>query len=173
MRAIFPGKDFTVVPKADALFPVVSAASIVAKVTRDTYLEVWRWSQSEEGLRFSTEFGSGYPSGALRPQSLDLIYIDAARISLILPPQRTYPADPKTVAWLEKHLDPLFGFPSIARQSWGTVRQLLERRGVKVKWCEEESANSIRSYFQSAKPGEDRERPALFKELALTPVSVL
>jgi ribonuclease H2 subunit A len=82
-------------------------------------------------------------------------------------------ADPKTVAWLEKHFDPLFGYPSIARQSWGTIRQLMDKRGWRVKWCEEESVNSIRSYFASNRPNEDRERPVVMKELALAPVAIL
>ena len=82
-------------------------------------------------------------------------------------------SDPRTVAWLERHFDPIFGYPSIARQSWGTVRQLIERRGHKVKWCEDESLNSIRAYFQSNRPGEDKERPALSKGLALSTVARL
>ncbi len=50
------GKDVNVVAKhrADSLFPVVSAASIVAKVTRDRAIEEL---YSEYG-----DFGSGYPS---------------------------------------------------------------------------------------------------------------
>jgi ribonuclease H2 subunit A len=44
---------FTVCPKADSLFKIVGAASIVAKVTRDRYIEGW-----EGGV----EMGSGYPS---------------------------------------------------------------------------------------------------------------
>jgi len=44
--------------KADDTFPVVSAASIVAKVTRDRIV-------SELSKQFGTEVGSGYPSDAV------------------------------------------------------------------------------------------------------------
>lgn len=47
----FPGVKFVVKPKADAIYPIVSAASIAAKVWRDRSIE------SLEGKR-----GSGYPS---------------------------------------------------------------------------------------------------------------
>lgn len=50
--------NFVVRSKADSLFPVVSAASIVAKVTRDSLLENWVF---EESLPISREFGCGYP----------------------------------------------------------------------------------------------------------------
>ena len=46
----FPGVSFTVCPKADAIYPIVSAASIAAKVTRD---------QLQESIEGDT--GSGYP----------------------------------------------------------------------------------------------------------------
>lgn len=46
-----------------------------------------------------------------------------------------YPSDPKTVAWLDLNCDPFFGLPQIARFSWGTVRNLLEKRAVKMRWC--------------------------------------
>lgn len=51
--------NFTIEKKADAKFKVVSAASIVAKVTRDTALRNWQWK--EEGVSFDKTFGSGYP----------------------------------------------------------------------------------------------------------------
>lgn len=50
LQAHFPGAKVTVTKKADSKFPIVSVASVCAKVTRDTFLgneEVW---------------GSGYPS---------------------------------------------------------------------------------------------------------------
>lgn len=49
----------------------------------------------------------------------------------------------------------------------------MDKKGWRVKWCEEESVNSIRSYFASNRPNEDRDRPAVMKELGLAPVAVL
>jgi ribonuclease H2 subunit A len=62
LERIFPKIDITVSKKADALFPIVSAASICAKVTRDRVLSHWQFKEDRPNL--STEFGSGYPSGA-------------------------------------------------------------------------------------------------------------
>lgn len=50
----FPHLRVTVSKRADSRFPVVSAASIVAKVTRDTYVE-----------QLGQQCGSGYPSDPL------------------------------------------------------------------------------------------------------------
>ncbi|KAG6550647.1 hypothetical protein Mapa_007744 [Marchantia paleacea] len=55
----FPGITFTVTKKADSLFPIVSAASIVAKVTRDRALK--NWAMTEVGTDTGRKFGSGYP----------------------------------------------------------------------------------------------------------------
>ena len=46
----FPHLDITVCPKADAKYPIVSAASIVAKTTRDSSVE-----------SLGLDVGSGYP----------------------------------------------------------------------------------------------------------------
>ncbi|XP_074639293.1 ribonuclease H2 subunit A-like isoform X1 [Acropora palmata] len=59
LQKIFPGIQITVTPKADAKFPVVSAASICAKVSRDRVLKEWKFPENKE---FSREHGSGYPS---------------------------------------------------------------------------------------------------------------
>jgi ribonuclease H2 subunit A len=60
----FKGKDikFRVEKKADSLFKIVSAASIVAKVNRDRILAEWTFS---EKLDIDRDFGSGYPGDGL------------------------------------------------------------------------------------------------------------
>ncbi|AMD19673.1 HCL478Wp [Eremothecium sinecaudum] len=50
----FPSCKFTVAKKADSLYPVVSIASVIAKVTRDVWLELLKSHPGEE-------LGSGYP----------------------------------------------------------------------------------------------------------------
>lgn len=54
LEKAFPGIKFKVSVKADSLFSIVSAASIVAKVTRDSYIKKY-----SENLG---EIGSGYPA---------------------------------------------------------------------------------------------------------------
>ena len=56
------GQDFgtfTIEKKADATYRVVSAASIIAKVTRDTLMKDFIWD--EPYLNLSKDYGSGYP----------------------------------------------------------------------------------------------------------------
>ena len=43
--------------------------------------------------------------------------------------------DPQTKAWLEKHVDPVFGFPNLVRFSWSTCARILETSAVHVQWC--------------------------------------
>lgn len=86
LQALFPTLQFTVCSKADSIYPIVSAASIAAKVTRDKVMEEWcfletGWEdvqgvQDGEELEGGTSqdalggcagqrnFGSGYPSGS-------------------------------------------------------------------------------------------------------------
>ena len=67
-----------------------------------------------------------------------------------------YPGDPVTKKFLRENLDPVFGFPSIVRFSWKTAETLLEEKGVRVEFEEEEptedptvTANpSVKNYFQ-------------------------
>ncbi|KAF9676548.1 hypothetical protein SADUNF_Sadunf08G0013500 [Salix dunnii] len=55
----FPSIKFVVAKKADSLYPVVSGASIVAKVTRDRALRDWVLDETAENI--TRNFGSGYP----------------------------------------------------------------------------------------------------------------
>ncbi|XP_065509190.1 ribonuclease H2 subunit A isoform X2 [Caloenas nicobarica] len=61
LRGRFPGVGVTVRPKADGLFPVVSAASICAKVARDRAVAHWRFP---EDPNMDRDYGSGYPNDA-------------------------------------------------------------------------------------------------------------
>ncbi|KAL7215249.1 hypothetical protein ACSBR1_027418 [Camellia fascicularis] len=55
----FPSIKFVVAKKADSLYPVVSGASIVAKVTTDRALRDWVLDETAENMH--RKFGSGYP----------------------------------------------------------------------------------------------------------------
>ncbi|KAH0585134.1 hypothetical protein H2248_008393 [Termitomyces sp. 'cryptogamus'] len=59
LSALFPAIDFTVTSKADSKFKIVGAASVAAKVTRDSCLENWVF---EEPLAAAPPACSGYPS---------------------------------------------------------------------------------------------------------------
>ncbi|XP_026748985.2 ribonuclease H2 subunit A [Galleria mellonella] len=63
LSEIFPEFKITVAKKADSIYPIVSAASIVAKVTRDHALKVWKFHEDLE--MDHTQFGSGYPGDPL------------------------------------------------------------------------------------------------------------
>ncbi|KAM8842554.1 ribonuclease H2 subunit A isoform 1-T1 [Synchiropus picturatus] len=60
LSKIFPGLEVTVRPKADSLFPIVSAASICAKVARDRVVKGWDFV--EDLGEVDTDYGSGYPN---------------------------------------------------------------------------------------------------------------
>jgi len=55
MRDLMKGPEIIARHKADDIFPIVSAASIIAKVTRDRMIE-------DIKKEFGTNIGSGYPS---------------------------------------------------------------------------------------------------------------
>ncbi|KAL0019377.1 hypothetical protein WJX77_001826 [Trebouxia sp. C0004] len=59
LESKYPGVRFVVCPKADAIYPIVSAASIVAKVTRDRGLR--DFVIREEAIAGGQDYGSGYP----------------------------------------------------------------------------------------------------------------
>jgi ribonuclease H2 subunit A len=79
-----------------------------------------------------------------------------------------YPGDPTTKAWLKKHLDQVFGWPSIVRFSWSTAKDLLDELGVKVEWedptgSDEATQMKLSQYFLVKPPsatGADSETTA-------------
>lgn len=142
MSAAFPGIAFTVCSKADAIYPIVGAASIAAKVTRDAVLEAWVYPeeelQVERNLKRRLVDGEptlkGPPEKGIKTWSRSL--------------GSGYPSDPNTVAWLDSSFDPVFGFPQIARFSWGTVKNLFETKGAKCRW--EDEPKNIQKWFSKA-----------------------
>ncbi|KAK3944465.1 ribonuclease H-like domain-containing protein [Diplogelasinospora grovesii] len=116
LERVFPTARITVAKKADSLYPCVSAASVVAKVTRDAALEtLWKarnktpqQTDSEENEEENMGWGSGYPS------------------------------DGRAVSWMKGNMHPVFGWGPECRFSWGTAKDMLEATnksgGVKIEW---------------------------------------
>jgi ribonuclease H2 subunit A len=118
--------DFTIEKKADANYRVTSAASIIAKQTRDMQIATWKWREPNcAAANLTKEFGSGYPS------------------------------DPQCVSWMKGDaFHPVFGYPSLVRFSWGTAKTSMEDHGAAtVSWeCDEddmEGAPAITKFFGS------------------------
>ncbi|CAH7676550.1 ribonuclease H-like domain-containing protein [Phakopsora pachyrhizi] len=111
----FPSIKFTVCSKADSIFPIVGAASVAAKVTRDAIIS--NWIHPEDYNRHSSKSSS---------------VIDSFDDSI--PFGSGYPADPNTVEWLKKSFDEVFGYGQIVRFSWTTIKTILSNRGPGFKW---------------------------------------
>lgn len=58
LQKLFPNLKIVVESKADFKYPIVSAASICAKVTRDQVMYQWNHVEKRE---ISCVYGSGYP----------------------------------------------------------------------------------------------------------------
>lgn len=144
---------FVVEKKADAKYAPCSAASVVAKVSRDTLTSSWTFSEPEYEPVGGRLYGSGYPS------------------------------DPKCKNWVDKNLaDPIFGFPDLARFSWGPMKKTMQEKGVTMTWeaddDDEEDAQQMRLNAFMVKKGADgrpsqRKRPRLayFDKMGLTAVT--
>lgn len=133
LERIFPTVRITVAKKADSLYPCVSAASVCAKVTRDAALEVCH--RAYEGAEPHENGDEGWGSG--------------------------YPSDARCTTWLKRNMDPLFGWGTECRFSWGTAKEMLEPNkaaAVKVDWPEEDDAEDSRkmtSFFVTSADHDD------------------
>ncbi|KAI0671744.1 ribonuclease H2 subunit A [Trametes maxima] len=161
LSSLFPDISFTVAAKADQKYKIVGAASVAAKVTRDAWIEGWMYEEcyedpsgrtskyfaKEEGgkpqvaAKWATEMGSGYPS------------------------------DPKTQAWIKNSLDPTFGYPSLVRFSWSTVKVVLDKNAHPVKWTDDGQESLMKAFVSATGP--DKDRCAVIKDLGLKSVSTL
>ncbi len=119
-RAFADRVAFVVEKKADSTFPVVGAASICAKVTRDAAIERWAWR--EPGLAESVKgrLGSGYPG------------------------------DEVTKTWMRDNIDPVFGWPAICRFSWAPAKTLLEDLAAPCKFEADDDPDAAGSVSLSA-----------------------
>ena len=134
LERIWPTVRITVAKKADSLYPVVSAASVCAKVTRDAALEVCyepyqASATATNGDKSAKANGVAWGSG--------------------------YPSDARTTSWLKQTMDPVFGWGIETRFSWGTAKELLENNkqvgaNVRLEWPDvNDDANDMRmtDYF--------------------------
>jgi ribonuclease H2 subunit A len=133
LEKVFPTIKITVEKKADSLFPCVSAASVVAKVTRDVSCELlYEGYASLNGEGVTSAEGPVWGSG--------------------------YPSDARCVNWLKSELNPLFGFGNECRFSWGTIKDLMELKwggGLKVDWPEDQDEDNMHlsDYFMAGPSG--------------------
>ena len=117
----FPMLRVVVEKKADATYPIVSAASICAKVPRDKILD--SWPCDDPRICKDRNWGCGYPG------------------------------DKDTVRWCKDNLDPIFGWPSIVRFSWGPSKEVLDKspedHGVAaVRWADEDGGEAAEQQQQ-------------------------
>lgn len=135
LERIFPSLKITVAKKADALYPCVSAASVAAKVTRDVALDHCYETvyKAKQAGIPADTWGSGYPS------------------------------DSKCVSWLRQNMDPVFGWGTECRFSWGTAKEMLEMKGgTRVDWpADEEQGSQLRDFLVSSDAGKGAERDEL------------
>ena len=90
----------------------MSAASIVAKVTRDRAVVEATAAEAARSPDAPASLGSGYPG------------------------------DPETKSYLERSTHPVFGYTFLVRFSWSTTVRALEARAAKVGWEDDDDAAS-------------------------------
>ncbi|KAJ9475809.1 Ribonuclease H2 subunit A [Pseudozyma hubeiensis] len=133
-----PHIKWTVTSKADAIYPIVGAASIAAKVTRDRCVEGWMYAEQQQRKvevhdepKVLGDATNHTPSSHLvsdtKKRKSDSHTADDTW-SNMGPLGSGYPGDPNTVAYLKRNLDPVFGWPGLVRFSWATAKTMLEEK---------------------------------------------
>ena len=122
---LFPTLQVVVEKKADSKFPIVSAASICAKVPRDTLLNEWSCDDPRLNAYNDRSWGCGYPG------------------------------DKETVRWTKANLHPVFGWPDNVRFSWGPSTEVLDKNPqangvVTVRWPDEEGQEGAQQQQRDA-----------------------
>ncbi|KAF2660215.1 ribonuclease HI large subunit [Lophiostoma macrostomum CBS 122681] len=126
LEKIWPTVRITVAKKADSLYPVVSAASVCAKVTRDAALDVCY---------------EPYQEAATKGNEEEYVF------NKVIPWGSGYPSDGRTTTWLKQSIDPVFGWGTECRFSWGTAKELLEQKNkdIKIDWpVDDDDGNDLR-----------------------------
>ena len=143
LKMLFPTvRLIKVCPKADSIFPIVSAASIVAKVNRDrsvsNIVSIMKEGESVKNRVAGVEVGSGYPS------------------------------DERTKDWLRAVIDKTFLFPRIVRFSWDTVNQVAEASGAVSFQFEQEEDPRQQSVAAMLRKSQHRKESKLFANRNMT-----
>lgn len=134
LQKLFPTISITVAKKADSLYPCVSAASVVAKVTRDVALE--------------TCYESFYQESTQNVEDTDMKETETKTEE---PGWGSgYPSDAKCVNWLRQNMDSVFGWGTECRFSWGTAKEMLEGKdSIRVDWPADEDEGAGLADFLS------------------------
>ena len=104
IEMVFVDLEVIVESKADDTYPIVSAASICAKETRELEMREWAHEEMKRGWKEKGKMGSGYP------------------------------ADRRTKTWLKANIDVVFGYPKVCRFSWSTVKRILNSEAIEITW---------------------------------------
>eukprot|EP00758_Cryptobia_borreli_P006043 Tbor_TRINITY_DN5064_c0_g1::TRINITY_DN5064_c0_g1_i2::g.14177::m.14177/K10743/RNASEH2A; ribonuclease H2 subunit A len=121
LKGRFPHLKITVACKADAKFPIVSAASIIAKTHRDeTVLPDYILNQHQQTARSSSRSGGTIINKITNPVVVG----------------NGYPSDPRAISYIRQHVHRFFGYTEeavgIVRFAWKPVVDILQEACVEV-----------------------------------------
>eukprot|EP00795_Rhopilema_esculentum_P012371 gene12371-3027_t len=175
LSEIFPSIQVTVTPKADAKFPIVSAASICAK--GEMGLNLSFTAKSVAAFAPSAPPRSYVSDGELCFTRSLLCPCTGIKTGHVSPVANEYP---QTKKWLASVLDPVFGYPQFVRFSWSTTSNILESKAFSVEWEDDEEVDEstknmapITSFFSQKNKPKEIQRHRFFKERQIEQVADL